>query len=284
MAKLGRDSTLTENLRFPEAVSQWHSLLRFERGGGEAKRAGQMSRTEAMGVTPFAPFVYHASRDDGVGLEFHIVGGEAQILQVLLPPNRSIEAEPGALFYMSGKVKAETKGAGGGIVSAMSRLFSGESFFVNSYVNEGDRPEYVAFATQMINRILPLDLAALGNEIYCQPDSYFCSVGDVRVTSQMTRSLSAGLFGGEGLLLQRIQGTGLCWITAGGTPVQKQLAPGETVLVDAGCLVAFQREFPPPPPPSYHLYLSLSLCPESKHAFESDKHTRAHSFCLRQRP
>ncbi|WZN65631.1 mitochondrial biogenesis protein AIM24 [Chloropicon roscoffensis] len=199
-----------------------------------------MSRTEAMGVTPFAPFVYHASRDDGVGLEFHIVGGEAQILQVLLPPNRSIEAEPGALFYMSGKVKAETKGAGGGIVSAMSRLFSGESFFVNSYVNEGDRPEYVAFATQMINRILPLDLAALGNEIYCQPDSYFCSVGDVRVTSQMTRSLSAGLFGGEGLLLQRIQGTGLCWITAGGTPVQKQLAPGETVLVDAGCLVAFQ--------------------------------------------
>ena len=243
-----------------------------------------MSRTEAMGVTPFAPFVYHASRDDGVGLEFHIVGGEAQILQVLLPPNRSIEAEPGALFYMSGKVKAETKGAGGGIVSAMSRLFSGESFFVNSYCNEGDRPEYVAFATQMINRILPLDLAALGNEIYCQPDSYFCSVGDVRVTSQMTRSLSAGLFGGEGLLLQRIQGTGLCWITAGGTPVQKQLAPGETVLVDAGCLVAFQREFPPPPPPSYHLYLSLSLCPESKHEFESDKHTRAHSFCLRQRP
>ena len=231
-----------------------------------------MSRTEAMGVTPFAPFVYHASRDDGVGLEFHIVGGEAQILQVLLPPNRSIEAEPGALFYMSGKVKAETKGAGGGIVSAMSRLFSGESFFVNSYGNEGDRPEYVAFATQMINRILPLDLAALGNEIYCQPDSYFCSVGDVRVTSQMTRSLSAGLFGGEGLLLQRIQGTGLCWITAGGTPVQKQLAPGETVLVDAGCLVAFQREFPPPS--SYHLYLSLSVLSRNMRSNLTSTHAR----------
>ena len=92
-----------------------------------------MSRTEAMGVTPFAPFVYHASRDDGVGLEFHIVGGEAQILQVLLPPNRSIEAEPGALFYMSAvaAVPRDAPTVLGGLLArpqAMSRGCRGASW------------------------------------------------------------------------------------------------------------------------------------------------------------
>jgi len=100
--------------------------------------------------------------------------------------------------------------------------------------------QYVAFATHMINRILPLDLNTLGGEMYCQQDSYFCSVGDVRVTSKMVKSFSAGFFGGEGMVLQKLEGKGLCFITAGGTPVQKKLARGETVYVDAGCLVAFQ--------------------------------------------
>jgi uncharacterized protein (AIM24 family) len=118
-------------------------------------------------------------------------------------------------------------------------MFAGESFFVNSYTNNARESEYLAFATHTMARILPLDLSVLG-DMLAQSKSYFASVGNVQVTTGMVKSIGAGLFGGEGLLLQKLSGTGLCFITAGGTPVQRQLRAGETVYVDAGCLVAFQ--------------------------------------------
>ena len=189
-------------------------------------------------ATPFAPFAYSYAGERS--LEFHIVGGEAQVLQVLLPPNAKIQAEPGALFYMSSKVACDTGGSGlGNLLGSLARIFSGESYFVNTYTNKGAAPEYVAFATPSMARILPLDLNVLGGEMFAQSNSYFCSIGDVRVSSKMVGSLSTGIFGGEGMVLQRLSGSGLCFITAGGTPVQKELREGETVYVDAGCLVAF---------------------------------------------
>ena len=161
-------------------------------------------------------------------------------MQVLLPPAEKVSAEPGALFYMSSKIQCSTRGQlGFGLISAIQRLISGESYFLNTFTNTSSSPEYVAFATPTLARICPLDLHVLG-EMVAQTQSYFCSIGDVKVSSKMASSLSAGLLGGEGLFFQTLSGKGLCFVCAGGTPVQKTLAENETVFVDKGCLVAYQ--------------------------------------------
>ena len=196
---------------------------------------------DASAATPFAPFAYSYGRDsDGrtETVEFHIIGAEAQVLQVLLPPGKECKAEPGALFYMNSSITCQTRGQFG-FVRALSRMLSGESFFVNTFVNRGESPQYVAFATPTLARVCPLDLNVLG-EVYAQSRSFFASIGDVDVSTKIVRG-SAGFFGGEGMVMQRLSGKGLCFVLAGGTPTQKRLRDGETVYVDKGCLVAFQK-------------------------------------------
>ena len=189
----------------------------------------------ATPATPFAPFVY---RDvEGSELDFSIVGGEAQVLQVLLPPGAKIQAEPGALFYMDENVVCSTQSQG--IFGSLNRWFSGESIFVNAFTNKGNSPEYVAFATHTMARLLPLDLRLYGGSVIAQSSAYFASFGDVTLGTRMMRSFT-GVFGREGILWQELKGQGLCFITAGGTPVQKILKPNETCLVDAGSIVAMQ--------------------------------------------
>jgi uncharacterized protein (TIGR00266 family) len=189
--------------------------------------------------SPFQPFVWSSNEQAGA-TPFAIIGDSAQLLQITLAPGASVKAEPGAIAFCSDGIAVDTK-LDGGLLQSLSRVVAGESLFTNTLTNAAQTPGFVALhpsATQA--KIVPLDLNALGGAMLCQRDAFLASLGAVSVSAQVTRRLSAGLLGGEGFILQKLEGSGLAFITAAGTLVQKMLAPGETVCVDAGCLVAMQ--------------------------------------------
>ena len=129
----------------------------------------------------------------------------------------------------------------GGLFGSLSRVIAGEGLFTNSLTNAASTPGFVALHPPSANaKVVPLDLAALGGSMLCQRDAFLASLGAVSISAVMTQRVTAGLFGGEGLFLQRLEGAGLAFISAAGTLVQKTLAPGESVLFEPGCLVAFQ--------------------------------------------
>eukprot|EP00850_Spirogloea_muscicola_P005279 SM000024S07741 [mRNA] locus=s24:169384:172769:- [translate_table: standard] len=207
--------------------------------------------------TPFQPYVYQSPQ--AVITPFQILGGEAQIVQILLLPGQTVQAEPGAMCYMSGSINVATIIGPGGFVASFRRWVSGESFFTNTFVNRGPLDGYIGFATPTLAKILPLDLQMYGGEIICQRDAYLCSINEVMVTSEVTKRVRVGIFGGEGFFMQKLVGRGLAFITAGGsskllfsclnttgdlikeTVVQKNLGQGEVVVVDAGCVVAMTK-------------------------------------------
>eukprot|EP00271_Cylindrocystis_brebissonii_P006281 TRINITY_DN18993_c0_g1_i1.p1 TRINITY_DN18993_c0_g1~~TRINITY_DN18993_c0_g1_i1.p1 ORF type:complete len:287 (+),score=48.34 TRINITY_DN18993_c0_g1_i1:130-990(+) len=182
--------------------------------------------------TPFQPYVYQSPQAQVT--PFQILGGESQIIQFFLKPGGRVQAEPGALCYMSGNMATDTTLGGGGFF----RWLSGESFFTNMFLNRGPADGYVGIATQSIAKVLPIDLALYGGEVICQRDAYLCSINDVRVSVKLMKRIRVGFFGTNGFFLQRLAGTGLAFITAGGSIVQKNLAPGETVVVNASSVLA----------------------------------------------
>eukprot|EP00850_Spirogloea_muscicola_P007702 SM000039S14532 [mRNA] locus=s39:614398:617472:- [translate_table: standard] len=167
--------------------------------------------------TPFQPYVYQSPQ--AVITPFQILGGEAQIVQILLLPGQIVQAEPGAMCYMSGSINVATIIGPGGFVASFRRWVSGESFFTNTFVNRGPLDGYIGFATPTLAKILPM----YGGEIICQRDAYLCSINEVMVTSEVTKRVRVGIFGGEE------------------TVVQKNLGQGEVVVVDAGCVVAMTK-------------------------------------------
>ena len=117
--------------------------------------------------------------------------------------------------------------------------FSRESFFITSFLNNGGGKSRVAFAAPYPGKIIPLDLAAVGGKYICQKDAFLCAAQGVEIEVAFTKKLGAGIFGGEGFILQRLEGDGMAFLHAGGTVIEKELAAGETLRVDTGCLVAF---------------------------------------------
>ena len=130
--------------------------------------------------------------------------------------------------------------SGGGIFQGLKRIVSGENFFITSFLNSGAKKSKVMFAAPYPGKIIPLDLGKLGGDFLCQRDGYLCSAEGIDITVEFTKRIGAGLFGGEGFILQRLKGDGLAFVHAGGTVIEKQLGHGETLRVDTGCLVAFQ--------------------------------------------
>jgi uncharacterized protein (TIGR00266 family) len=118
---------------------------------------------------------------------------------------------------------------------------TGESFFITSYVHEGTGKGYVAFGAPYPGKVLPLDLKTAGGRILCQKDSFLCAAKGIDIEVALTKKIGAGLFGGEGFILQRLTGDGLAFLHAGGTIIKKELQSGETFRVDTGCLVAFSE-------------------------------------------
>ena len=142
------------------------------------------------------------------------------------------------MTYMDNGIQMQT-GMGGGLLKGLKRAITGESFFITTFLNTANTRQCVAFAAPYPGKVIPLDLAALGGRFICQKDSFLCAAKGTEIEVAFTKRLGAGIFGGEGFILQRLEGDGLTFVHAGGTIIEKELVTGETLRVDTGCLVAF---------------------------------------------
>ncbi|RLD04991.1 MAG: TIGR00266 family protein [Chloroflexota bacterium] len=171
-------------------------------------------------------------------IDYTIYGDDLQMIEIELDPREGVRAEVGTMLYMEKGINMQT-GTGGGLFKGVKRIFTGESFFITTFQNDGSGKQHVAFAAPYPGKIIPLDLAALGGSFLCQRDSFLCAASGIEIEVAFQKKLGAGLFGGEGFILQKLVGNGLAFVHAGGTIIEKTLARGETLRVDTGCLVAF---------------------------------------------
>jgi uncharacterized protein (TIGR00266 family) len=171
-------------------------------------------------------------------IDFKIYGDDMQIVEVELDPGEGVRAEAGALNYMDEGVEMQTS-TGGGIFKGFKRAITGESFFITTFLNNLSGKKVVAFGAPYPGKIIPLELNKLGGSFLCQKDAFLCAARGIEIEIAFTKKLGAGIFGGEGFILQRLEGDGMAFIHAGGTVIEKELKSGETLRVDTGCLVAF---------------------------------------------
>lgn len=171
-------------------------------------------------------------------IDYKIYGDDLQLVEIELDPGEGVRAEAGTMTYMEDDIEMQT-GTGGGIFKGLKRAITGESFFITSFLNNGKSKSHVAFAAPYPGRIIPIELADFGGSILCQKDSFLCAAQGIEIEVAFTKRIGAGIFGGEGFILQRLEGDGMAFIHAGGTSIEKDLAAGETLRVDTGCLMAF---------------------------------------------
>ena len=180
-------------------------------------------------------------------IDFKIYGEDMQFVEVELDPGESAVAEAGSMMYMTDGIKMETvfgdgsqqqSGIMGALMGAGKRLLTGESLFMTVFTNQGAGKHRVSFAAPYAGRILALDLKGMGGTLICQKDAFLCAARGVSVGIAFQRRIGAGLFGGEGFIMQRLEGDGLCFVHAGGMVHPLELAQGQTLRVDTGCLVA----------------------------------------------
>ncbi len=173
-------------------------------------------------------------------IDYRILGDDMQIVEITLDPGEGVRAETGAMLYLEGGIEMGTS-SGGGFLSGLKRMVSGEGFFITTFENTGRDKALAAFGAPYPGKIVPVDLAGHGGTFLCQKDAYLCSAVGVDIAVAFTKRLGAGLFGGEGFILQKLSGDGLAFIHAGGTVIEKTLRAGETLRVDTGCLAGFEE-------------------------------------------
>jgi uncharacterized protein (TIGR00266 family) len=182
-------------------------------------------------------------------IDYQIHGDDMQFVEVELDPSEAVVAEAGGMMFMEDSIQMETifgdgsqqsSGLMGALLGAGKRLLTGESLFMTVFKNVGVGKKKIAFGAPYPGKIIPIHLKDLGGELLAQKDSFLCAAKGVSVGIAFTKRLGAGFFGGEGFILERLQGDGFCFIHAGGTIYKRELKPGETLRVDTGCLVAFQ--------------------------------------------
>ncbi len=181
-------------------------------------------------------------------VDFEIKGAEMQFVEVELDPGEAAVGEAGSLFFMDAGIAMDTVfgdgrqqagGLFGKLLGAGKRLITGESLFTTVYTNQAPAKQRVAFGAPYPGKILPMDLRTLGGTLICQKDSFLCAARGVSLGIHFQQKLSVGFFGGEGFVMQKLEGDGLAFVHAGGTVVKRQLQPGQTLMVDTGCLVAY---------------------------------------------
>ena len=186
-------------------------------------------------------------------IDYEVFGEEMQFVEITLDPGEATVAEAGAFMYMEPGIQMETifgdgsnqaqqSGFFGKLMSAGKRVLTGESLFMTLFGNAGSTRQKVAFASPYPGRIIALDLLDHNGTILCQKDAFLCAAKGVSVGIAFQKRLGAGLFGGEGFILQKLEGDGLAFVHAGGHVVHKDLKAGETMRLDTGCLVAFEAQ------------------------------------------
>ncbi|RCS43264.1 TIGR00266 family protein [Bremerella cremea] len=180
-------------------------------------------------------------------VDYEIFGDSMQLVEVELDPGETVIAEAGAMCYMEEGIQFDTKmgdgstpsqGFFGSLMQAGGRMLTGESIFITHFTNRGSGKKRVSFAAPFPGKIVPIDLAKVNGRIICQKDSFLCAALGTKLSVAFNKRLGTGFFGGEGFIMQRVEGDGMAFVHACGTIIKKELQ-GETLRVDTGCLVGF---------------------------------------------
>ncbi|MCE2675948.1 MAG: TIGR00266 family protein [Sediminibacterium sp.] len=181
-------------------------------------------------------------------IDYQIFGEEMQYVSIELDPQESVVAEPGAFMMMDDGIQMETlfgdgsqenTGFFGKLLKAGSRLLVGESLFMTAFTNQQNNKRKVSFASPYPGKIIPLDLSTFNGKIICQKDAFLCAAKGVSIGIEFQRKLGVGLFGGEGFIMEKLEGDGLTFLHACGHVFEKELTAGEIIKIDTGCIVGF---------------------------------------------
>jgi uncharacterized protein (TIGR00266 family) len=181
-------------------------------------------------------------------IDYKIIGEEMQCVEIELDPDETAIAESGSFMMMDDGIQMQTifgdgtnqqKGFLGKLMSAGKRVLTGESLFMTTYTNVGQGKKKVFFAAPYAGKVIPLDLLRLGGKMICQKDAFLCAAKGVTVGIEFQRKLGTGLFGGEGFIMQKLEGDGMAFVHAGGHIIERDLLAGELLKIDTGCIVAF---------------------------------------------
>jgi uncharacterized protein (TIGR00266 family) len=184
-------------------------------------------------------------------IDYHIYGEEMQYVEIELDPQEIVIAEAGSFMMMDNNIQMETifgdgseqqNGLFGKLLNAGKRVLTGESLFMTAFINQNNTKSKVSFASPYPGKIIPIDLTQFGGKFICQKDSFLCAAKGVSIGIEFSKKLGRGLFGGEGFIMQKIEGDGMAFVHTGGTLAKKELAAGEILKVDTGCIVGFTKD------------------------------------------
>lgn len=185
-------------------------------------------------------------------IDYQIFGEEMQYVEIELDSQEIVVAEAGSFMMMDNGIKMETIFGDGSdqqqtgifdkLLSAGKRVLTGESLFMTAYLNQNNTKSKVSFASPYPGKILPIDLNQFGGKFICQKDAFLCAAKGVSVGIEFSKKLGRGLFGGEGFIMQKLEGDGMAFVHSGGTLAKRELASGEVLKVDTGCIVGFTKD------------------------------------------
>lgn len=181
-------------------------------------------------------------------IDYRIYGEEIQIVEIELDPQETAVAESGSFMMMDQEIQMQTmfgdgsqsnQGILGKLMSAGKRMLTGESLFMTAFTNVGQGKKRVSFAAPYPGKIIPMDLSLMGGKVICQKDAFLCAAKGVSIGIEWQRKLGTGIFGGEGFIMEKLEGDGMAFVHAGGLVLEKELMPGQVLKIDTGCLVAY---------------------------------------------
>jgi len=236
--KVADGDVMTTTLAWRDGLPGWVAI---------EKVAELMQKPDVAAAAPAIP----SSRSTADEIDYQIHGSEMQFVEVELDPDESAVAEAGAMMYMTdgitmntvfgdGTTEKKAQGFLDHMLGAGKRLLTGESLFMTLFTNTGSGKQHVAFGAPYPGKIIPVDLDSVGNKLICQKNAFLCAARGVQVGIEFQKKIMTGLFGGEGFIMQKLEGDGLVFMHAGGTIIEKRLEAGRTLRVDTGCLVALE--------------------------------------------
>ena len=237
-----------QGLAWREGFVQWVPIMQVTELYNPASVYGMNPGYGATAPLPQAASVYSNPNDE---VDYKIVGSEMQFVEIELDPGESAVAEAGAMMYKEQCVEMDALFGDGSrssdqggfmdkLLGAGKRLLTGESMFITVFTHRGAGKAHVAFGAPYPGNIIPVKLTDVGGTIICQKDSFLCAARGVSIGIYFQKKIMTGLFGGEGFIMEKLEGTGMVFMHAGGTIVERQLNPGEVLHVDTGCVVAFE--------------------------------------------